>query len=74
MKTNTADTIKCLICHKPVKGNANFVQMAVDGRLWTERNAPVLDEANDQGAFEVGSDCYRKVSAAGAAGYRMSAR
>ena len=63
--------VYCAICNKRIRRveEAEMVQMSTGGRFWTERNAPALPEREDQGWFEVGSDCYRKVNAAGTAGF-----
>jgi hypothetical protein len=63
-------TIRCIRCGKLIKGEARMVQMRIDGTLWTARHAPALEERENQGWFEVGSDCYRKVGAAGPVGIR----
>jgi len=68
------ERVRCIRCGKVVRDqDPRMVQMSVLLTLWTERHAPALEPALDQGWFPVGSDCYRKVDAAGAAGLDLNA-
>lgn len=64
--------IYCINCSKPIKGEPRLVHMTTGNRLYLEQHWPeATPEHDDQGSFEIGPDCYRKVAKAGAAGYQL---
>jgi hypothetical protein len=62
-------TIHCINCDKPVKPNAPMVTMSIGLRLYGPDFADRVRPSEDQGMFEIGPDCYKKVVAAGRDGY-----
>lgn len=64
-------TIHCILCGKPVKASAPMVNLTIDGRLFGPDFAYKVRPSNDQGWFEIGPDCYRKVLAAGPKGLQL---
>jgi hypothetical protein len=66
----TAQPIYCINCGKPVKASAPMVNMTTGLVLYAPDFAYRVRPSEDQGWFEIGPDCYRKVVKAGRAGYR----
>jgi len=64
------DTIKCIICGKAIKGESALVIYRTDGVMFAEAHAAQVPADQDQGWFEIGPDCNRKVQRAGAEGFR----
>jgi len=61
---------RCLICRKALKGEPSLVHMSTLSVVYAEGHDAAVTPEQDQGWFEVGSDCYRKVVKAGDAGLR----
>jgi hypothetical protein len=66
-----AEKIYCILCKKPVRASADMVLMSIDGRLFIADHKGQVSPANDQGWFEIGPDCYRKVAKAGPSGLAL---
>jgi len=62
--------INCLVCGKVIKrsATAELVHMSNRGRAYGPDFSYQVRPADDQGWFEVGPDCYRKVVRAGRGG------
>jgi len=59
----------CEQCGKPLTGNYGMARMnAHTGRLYADGHDAGWTESEDQGWFPVGSDCLRRIKAAGDAG------
>jgi hypothetical protein len=70
----SAERIACIICGKRITAaEPLMVHMSTDARLWTEATDPGMAPADDQGWFEIGSDCIRLVTRAGAEGLDLAA-
>jgi hypothetical protein len=62
----------CLLCGRavfpeapPSSKGVQFVEITTDGYIvWAPEGAPVPSVPNSQGAFPVGSDCFKKIKAA----------
>jgi hypothetical protein len=65
-------TIHCVLCGKPVKPSAPMVRMTTENVLYGPDYDYKVRPAHDQGYFEIGPDCYRKVLAAGPAGLEVT--
>jgi hypothetical protein len=63
--------VVCIVCGKPVKASAKMVHMRTDARVFTDDFDYRVSPSNDQGWFEIGPACYRKVYAAGRDGFRL---
>lgn len=70
-----SEVIRCLRCDKVITDpDPKMVTLRTDGIMFADGHVPadmVGDPALDQGMFEVGSNCYRMIAAAGDAGLRI---
>ena len=65
-------TIYCLVCKKPVKASSRLAHLRTDLRVFSEDHSGQVDPRRDQGWFEVGPDCYRKIVKAGREGFYLA--
>lgn len=72
------EPIRCIVCDRVIRDRfPRTVQMSTrTGRLYAAVNLPggMLPPSEDQGWWDVGVTCYRKVAAAGAEGLAMVPR
>lgn len=66
--------IYCIVCGKPVRASARMVHMRTDNKVFSEDFDHKIGPGNDQGWFEIGPDCLRKVQDAGAQGLILTQR
>lgn len=63
--------IYCIVCRKAIRAGSRMVHMRTDARVFIEDFSSQVSPSNDQGWFEVGPNCYRKVVKAGRSGFRL---
>jgi hypothetical protein len=57
---------RCYVCRKTLKGEPSWAHLRTDLYLFASDQDPIVTGApDDQGWFEVGPDCYRRIRAAG---------
>lgn len=60
---------ECVLCHKKLKQAApDMVIMRTDGMLFAEDHKGRVPPSQDQGWWEIGADCLKRVQRAGPAG------
>ena len=60
--------IYCILCKKPVKPSAKMVRMTIGLVLYGPDFDYKVSPSQDQGYFEIGPDCYKRVLNAGPKG------
>ena len=66
-----AEVIRCVVCDKPVKHSGPMVVMSTRGFVYAEDHAGKVPASQDQGWWEIGPDCLKKVQRAGPQGLEL---
>lgn len=62
------DPIYCLVCRKPVRAGSPMALLRIDQVVFGPDHANRVPPSWDQGWFEVGPDCYKRILRAGPRG------